>query len=148
MAKDIKEQKTHKVIKEVKELMGFLNTGKNQLSDSIQRAKQRAGTRGPLHRVINKSQSRHVQSVNPTSAKRPNTKPPSKASQIEQFSKKKPPPTAIANGKPVPLPRKEHHDDYLSPPMDDNATPVVGTIGLTDAQQVPKLALGMDHQQL
>ena len=48
----------------------------------------------------------------------------------------------------MPPPRKEHHNDYLSPPTDDNATPAVGTIGLTDAQQVPKLALGMDHQQL
>jgi hypothetical protein len=147
-AKDIEEQKTHKVIKEVKELMEFLNSAKTKLGDGIQRAKQRTGTRGPLHRVVDKprfvTQSRIPQSAKAAAAKPP-PRPSTKAPKTQQLSNSRPKPPPQSNRKQQ-VSMKEHQKEALPPPNDDGSLSPIGAFHLfADA---PMLALGVEHQQL
>jgi hypothetical protein len=129
-------------MKQVKELMGFLSTTKIQLSSSIQKAKQRAGIRGPWHRIT----------VTPTTAT-------STTITIQQAigaaSKRPQPKNRNPSCRHPPSPCNEHHNMDSLP----SRTSVAAISALEDGSAfllptdnvdppVPSLLSGVDHQPI
>ncbi|CAB9497543.1 expressed unknown protein [Seminavis robusta] len=139
-SKDMEEQRTHKVISEVKELLGFLQTAQTQLGQAVQTARQ------PIHKV---AQGLFLSSTTTTSTKPPPLKPPpkpkskSKTKRNQKQPNKKQKSDKQNNSDPVELPdlvivddgvKKPSAEDFTTfPPMMDflqNTTPT-GTVGTT-----------------
>jgi hypothetical protein len=154
-ATDMEEQKTHKVIKEVNELMGFLNGAKTKLEDGMEQAKQWTGTRGPLHRVIDKPRffvaAAQSSRITPQSVVKPaarlTTKLPSTKARQRSNSQQKPSPQS--NTRKHLVPRNEHQNVALPPPNNgDGSVPPICSFHFSDTDSTPMLGLGADHQQL